>query len=308
MAGPNRIAASRKTDFPKTRLTDYILGGEEIPAGRVLHFGQVISSNDPQNANRLRVRIPLLDDPFYVDDSGNIVEGIGDDSLPFCLSSNNRVIDTPENGSVVVVALFDPLSPYLGRVWLCAVPELNSTDIFDSTRLKGELELQKWQNAENSVGVRFNNSPELRGRQAIRSKQRQVNYKTGLRGKDKNKLLFDQGITTLVQNENLNTLSKLELTQDVLLTAKNLELVSTNSSTRHDPVFADPLFKYLDSVNSLLQNIISVMTTVPSTFAGIPNTPSPQALQLPAKITQLKGKLTKLKQPGNGKSRFISIN
>lgn len=309
MAKPNRITASRPEDYSRTQLTDLILGNEITSTNRTIHLAQVIQSNDPLNANRLRVRIPLLDDVFYANDKGIPQPRIGDDKLPWAIPSSSRMIETPENGSVVIVALFDPQEPTLGRVWLTAVPELDGQDIFEPDRLTQELETNKWQNAEDSIEVAFNNSPEVRGRPSIPSPAGQTNYKTGIRGKDKNKLLFDRAKTTLIQNEGTSDESKVELTENVLVTGRELDLISTQSSERHTPLFADPTFDYLERLNDVVGDIVRIMNTIPSLWMGsVPNNPNPQAANVASKFAQVRARLAQLKNPGIGHSKFIDIN
>jgi len=183
----NRTANTNPKDLLTTKLLDKIREGySNLPT---FHFGQVIMSSDPQNANRLKVRVPLIDDIFYYDTNGVLQDGIGDDELPWCISSNNRFINTPENGSVVLVGFFLTDTPYNGRFWISAIEELSGTDLFDSKSLVEETTSKAWQNAEDNIEIEFNSSPELRGRKAIKSKSKTTHYPVGIRGKDNNKLL-----------------------------------------------------------------------------------------------------------------------
>lgn len=303
----NRTSASRPKDFLQTQINDMLFGADSTAPGRCFHLGQVIESNDPKNANRIRVRIPLLDDPFYLDDKGQIKDSIGDDLLPWCVSSNGRFVDTPENGAVVLVGLFDPQRPYLGRIWFSALNELSTTDFFDATRLKEEQTSEAWKNAEDLVNVQYNNTPGERGRDKIKSKAKKTNYNTGVKGKGKNKLLLEKDKSTLIQNEGTGTESLLELTDKVLLTAKKLELISSDSQRREDPVFADPLFSFMRQQLNLMSAIIVLLSTVPGIGnLGINVVPAPNAAQLVTQYTQLQTEFAKLKT--NGKSNKIKIN
>jgi len=309
MPKTNRITASRPKDNAKARLTDTILGDRSAAPPRVFHYGQVIDSKDPKNANRLRIRIPLIDDGLYTNDSGVVEDSIGDDKLPWALASNGRGVDTPENGTVVVVALFEPLNPQAGRIWITAVPEMSDKDIFDKDRLLDELNQNKWKNAESAVGVKFNSSPELRNRPSIPSKSRVVNYPTGIRGKDKNKLLFDKATTTLVQNEGDQTNeSKVVLTEKMFLGAKTFEVIANQSTQKQTPVFADPLFQYLSQLENIIDQTIIVLNTMPSLWmASVPNTPNPQMGTILGQWQQVKLKLQQIKIIGNGHSKYITI-
>lgn len=303
----NRSSVSRPKDAAATSLSDLFISADESLA-KPFHLAQVIDSNDPKNANRIKVRIPLLDDPFYYNDKGKLTEEGGHDKLPWCLPANSRFIDTPENGSVVLIALFNPQNPSQGRVWFSALTELNAKEIFDTDKLQEELNQKPWQNAEDSIKVSFGNTPSLRGKKPLKSKIKKINQKTGIRGKDKNKLLFEKGKTTLIQNENTANESKLELTKNVLLMAKELELVSSNSARREKPVFADPLFIFLEAQLQFFSSIVTCLSTVPgiSPFLGLPVSPSPAGTALVTMYAQLASQYATFKATGS--SKFLKIN
>lgn len=310
MSQNNRISTSRAEDLVRTKLSDLMSQRSEKNA-RPFHLGQVIDSADPKNANRLKVRIPLLDDVFYTDDQGNVKDSIGDDKLPYCVPANGRFIDTPENGCVVLVGLLDPEKPYTGRIWFTAMTELNVKDIFDVSRLGDELlDKDAWKNAEDSLEVKYNNTPGLRDRPTLKSKTKKTNSPTGVRGKNKNKLLFDKDKTTLIQNEGENKESKLELTENVVLMGKELEILSSQSSSKQSPVFADPLFKFMQEQLNLIKSIINILTTTVGidSFTSAPITGTPAAATLTASYAQLLAKFNTLKQPGQGSSKYIKIN
>ena len=85
----NRTANTNPKELLTTKILDKVREGyTNLPH---FHFGQVIASSDPMNANRLKVRIPLIDDIFYTDDNGVVQDGIGDDDLPWSVPSNNRL-------------------------------------------------------------------------------------------------------------------------------------------------------------------------------------------------------------------------
>lgn len=305
----NRLTASRPEEFAKSRLTDTMLGDRSSSPARVFHYAQVISSDDPKNANRLKLRIPLIDDGFYTDDNGVLKDKIGDSKLPWAISSNGRSIDTPENGTVVVVALFDPMNPVGGRIWINAVPELDSKDLFDKSRLKDELSKDEWKNAEEVAGVLFNSSPDVRDRDAFVSKNRKINYKVGMRGKDKNKLLFEKSKTTLIQNEGsqLNQ-SKVELTDKMFLGAKEFEIIANASVMKHTPIFAKPMFQYLSQLEGVLDSTLIILSTIPSLWLGaIPNVPNPGMAAVMAQWAAAKIKLQSIKVKGVGHSNYITI-
>lgn len=309
MPKTNRITASRAEDNAKSRLLDTIIGDRTASTPRVFHYAQVINSSDPKNANRLQVRIPLIDDGLYTDSNAQLQDGIGDSLLPWAISSHGREVDTPENDTVVLVALFDPNNPRAGRLWITAVPELSSTDIFDASRLTDELDANTWENAEGALGIGFDSSPSLRGRPPFVSQTRQINYKVGLRGKDKNSLLFDQATTTLVQNENdSQNESKIVLTDQMNMNASSFSMIANQSTTKQVPVFAKPLFDYMTQHQSIIDQIIIVLNTMPSLWMGsVPNVPNPQMATVQAQWQSVKAQFANLKQPGIGSSQYITI-
>lgn len=302
----NRTSQSRPQDAITTFIVDGM--GDNSAPSRIFHLAQVISSEDDKNGNRLKVRIPLLDDVYYYNDKGKLTEIEGHDKLPWCIPSSNRFIDTPENGSVVLVGLLNPNNPASGRVWFSALTQLNAKDIFDVSKLEEELNNKPWQNAEDSIGVESKSTPELRERPPLKSKKKETNYKTGIRGKNKNKLLFDEEETLLIQNEGKKTEAKLKLTNNVLLMAEELEILSSQSSAKEKPVFADPLFSYLQSELQLLNAIVTLLSISPgiSPFLGIPVIPSPAAASLVTMYSNLATKYAELKV--KGASKFLKIN
>jgi hypothetical protein len=309
MATPNRITSSRPSDQIKTSLADLIAVNNAIGQNRMFYYGQVIDSNDPKNANRIKVRIPLLDDVFYLNDKNELEDSIGDDKLPYCLPANSHFIDTPENGSVVLVGLFDLDNPYAGRVYFNVLSELNNKNIFDKSKLTEEQTGDNaWETAEKSIEYSYNSTPGLRGNKKIKSKQKTKNDKIGIKGKDKNKLIFEDGKTYLIQNEGDINESKIEITGDIDIRASDMiNILSKQGTITHSPVFADPLFVYLELVNVLLAQLVLVHTTVPSLWLGaIPNGPSPASSGLPGTLSTLQQQLQQLKQIG--KSKKIKIN
>lgn len=292
----------------RTKLGELLTNVNNSTSSRAFFFAEVISVNDNTNTNRLKVRIPVIDDIFYLDKNGDMQEGIGDDNLPWCISANSRFLSTPEEGSIVLVALIEPKTPYFGRIWFSAISEETKSVLFSPDTLKEELFGENnWKNTETVSDLAMSATPGERGRKKSVPRNGKIVYPTGIKGKDKNKLVFDKGKTTLVQNEKEKGESKLELTGDALLTAKKLNLLSSNSNRREQPPFADPLFAFLGEMLAFDNAIVQLLATCP----GIGNlafnvAPSPQAPQLVAQGRQLQVKLEKLKQ--TGKSKDITIN
>lgn len=309
-ATPNRLSTGRPGDLVKTKMADMMLDRSGLAGSRPFHLAQVIDSNDPKKANRLRLRIPIIDDVFYLGENGKMKESEGDEKLPWAVGSNGRFIDTPENGSVVLVLLLDPEKPHTGRVWLSVLNELTTTEIFDVERLKEEMiGTDAWKNAEDNLGVKYNNSPGLRDKPTMKSKSKTTNYKVGVRGKKKNKLLFEETKTTLIQNEGQDKESKLELTENVLMMAKELSFLSSQSQQEFHPVFDTPMYNFLTLQLSLIQAIITILTTMPGLALGyLPVSPNPGASALNTLYQQVNQNLTNMKQPGKGASKYIKIN
>jgi hypothetical protein len=310
MPTPNRITGSRVKDVLKTKITDLTIGHENAGQGRTFYFGQVIDSKDPSNANRLRIRIPLLDDSFYMDDSGKLTDDQGHNNLPWSISAHGRMIDTPENNSVVLVALMDAANPFFGRIWFSAVPEMSATDIFDKARLKDEQDSGAWGNMEKSTNVKYGNTPTVNNRPALKGKSRSINYPVGIRGKDKNKLLLDTAKITLVQNEGVNQKETLiEMTDNLKVMSQQLTIISNNSSKRLHPVLGDPLFKFMQSQLDLLNQIVTLLNSSPGIGNyGAPVAPAPDAPAIQAAYKKLSLDFQTLKLEGEGQCKNIIIS
>jgi len=295
---------------PKGKLRSFLVDGMASGTDNSsfpFFLGQVMNSIDPENVNRIQVRIPIIDDIFYINDDGVKVDDESYDSeLPWCMPSDNHFINTPENNSVVLVALFNRNTPYNGRVWITAFEELSNKNLFDVSKLKKES--FDWENAENTIETAFDNSPGLRGREAWKQRSYDINYKVGIKGKDKNKLLLDQGKSILIQNEGTSDESKIELTSDMNMKAKNFTLLSSQSNEKFEPPFAKPLYDHLEEIEDLIEQILRTLIISPGMAGQVPVVANPTFNTNLTSLMQLKVKLAQLKQPGKGKSAFIKIN
>lgn len=305
---PNRLKAARPEDKARTFFLDGLSAG--IKTGNFpFYFGQVMVATDPDNAGRIKVRIPLIDDVIYQAENGTKGDDSAkDNNLPWCIPANTRFINTPEVNSIVLVGLFNSDKKYNGRVWFTAIEELSSTDIFDPARLTREN--GTWEDAENNIETSYDATPGLRNRAAWADRSSVVNYKVGLRGKNKNKLLFDQSMTTLVQNEDEREEAKLELAKNSLLTAQYINILSNLSDNKYSAVFAEPLFSHIEKIHSLIENILTILMSSPGMLGQIPVTANPSfASQSQIKLQQLKSDFrTKLNPENKGKSKYIKIN
>jgi len=302
---PNRLTSSNPQDKLRTFLVDSLTSGQST-YNFPFFLGQVVNSKDPLNANRIQVRIPLIDDVFYLNEENGLIEddSLKDKELPWCISSNNRFINTPENNSIVLVALFNRDNPFSGRVWLTAFEELSNQSLFS----KLGKESFDWNNAEDTIETAYDSTPGLRNKEGWKERSYDVNYKVGIRGKNKNKLLFDKDVTVLVQNEGLNNESKIELGDSMKLKSKSFEILSSLSNENFSPVFAEPLFNHLDRLESCINQILVTLISSPGVAAGTPVVANPVFGSIKTNLIQIKQDLAQLKLAGKGKSRYIKIN
>jgi len=301
----DRIRTSNIDDFIKSRILDYAVDRKENNS-RVFYYGQVINNTDPKNANRIQVRIPQLDDTFYL----NRTKAAGDKVLPWCSPISRNLLAIPENNSIVAVALLDPSTPYWGRIFLDSFTDLNDKDIFDSSRLNPETATyNNWDNVENIHNIIMKNRPK---NDNDYNSSNNVDYSLGIKGKGNNKVLLGSDNVYIVQNEGVSgKQSMLTFTNNVNLTAANtLELLSSQgNSTHYHPVFDKPLFDYISKMNSLIKSIITLLNGVPALMSnGSPCVPSPDAVSLIPSLTDMYAAFNSLKIAGNGASAKISIN
>lgn len=281
--------------FPDDLLRTHLakLMSSHPTAALPFQFGQVIQTDEA--TNRLKVRIPLIDDI------------LDDDELPWCLSTHNRQIDLPEINSAVLISIWDYRNPIV-RFWFTAISNAEIKDLFADTSLDKELDDNEkiWKNITKLTEATFGHFPGDKGRDFIKKKSSQTNYKVGLRGKGKNALLFEKDITTLIQNKGTKDESKITLSDKIEILSKNINILSTNSSDRQKPVFADPLFNFMQMQLTLLQTIITILSTSPALAFGVPCAPSPVSGVLVGMFSNLNTQFAQLKQ--NGKSKYIQIN
>ena len=303
---PNRLISAHPQDKVRTYLLDSIKSGVES-GNFPFYFGQVMISLDPKNAGRIKVRIPLIDDIYYKEEDGRKLDDSSIDSeLPWCIPASNRLFHVPEVNSIVLVGLFNDQKFYNGRVWFSAIEGLSSLDVFSPERLTKEN--SEWENAEDNIETFYDATPGLRNRAAWNARQSTINYQVGLRGKDKNKLLLDQGKTTLIQNEGENNEAKLELAVTSQLIAQYINILSSKSDQKFEPVFARPLFDHLTKIQNLLSTILTILSTSPGTIGITPVVSNPGFASCQSTMTTLQTDLVNLKKPGEGFSKFIKIN
>lgn len=294
-----KLGAANIKDNLEAKLLSQLIN-QETEYTRILYFGQVISNADPKNLNRIKVRIPLIDDGFYA----KVAKETGDSSLPWVLPISHRFIDTPEANSIVLVLLSDPKTPFFGRIYFDCITDLSATDLFERLTPE-EKSLSNWLNAENTLEV---NIPKPVDPQKF-NVNASVKRKVGIRGKNKNKLELNTDETYLVQGyKDRNKESFLKLSDNSTLESANeLHLRSKKGKqTEYNPVFDDPLFKYLEKQNTLFQKIIILLNSIPAISPTGPCTAGPTASQLINEFVNLKTELVKLKQTGSSEKIFIN--
>ena len=292
----NRITGSNQEDSLRARLVNQIIEKEGLHS-RIYYFGQVISNEDPKNLNRIRVRIPVIDDVYYVD--GTKEEG--DARLPLCVPISHRFIDVPEVNSIVIVSIFDTKTPGYGRIYFDTITELSDTDIFN--RVTPEINsLSDFDALEKVFGIRIN-----KPKKNSYDTKDNVKYQLGIRGKGKNKFMLNKEDSVWTQNEGTQDESRITLSKNIALNASDLiDILSTKGTNKYHPVFDQPTFDYFASLNGLLKKIITLLNTVPAISPTGPCMPGKSAPQLMADLQKLATDFKKYRS--NGSSKKITIN
>lgn len=298
----NRIKKSNPDDLLKSNLLQSLTTNPEVSEQNII-FGVVVKNIDPLNANRIKIRIPVMDDKHFE----NVDYETGVNNLPWCLPFNRNFISTPEINSIVAVELMNIKTPSVGRIFIDCLTELSDTGLFDMERLREEyVTYMNFDNLESATNLRAQ-----RNEQDLESNESEkVVYEIGIRGKGKNKFLFTKNETQIIQNEN-NKESKFIMNESILIeTSNEMKLRSKKGGTEYHPVFHKPLYDYINDLNGLVKTIVMILNTVPSlsSLSGVPNSPSPSANQLISKLVSLYKHFAQLKIDGNGHSKYIWVN
>lgn len=311
----NKLLAGNPKDVYRLGLLKAMLSDafNNLP---IFHFGEVVLVD--KKANRLKVRIPLLDDVFYIDENnGNLKQGAEaikeNVNLPWCIT-NKRFTDYPELGCIVLVALFDNKNPYKGRLFLTELGSDDESKEVYEAYLQPMLKLreQGWENAENLIGIRYNNSPIRDKTKFPRHYQSKANNEVGILGKGDNRILLKENSIEIVQNVNKPQAnqSKFDISEEKvdLKSANEINILSEKGSTKYNPVFDDPLFDFLTEMLNTMSNLHNVLLASPYLVASAPGpvTPQPTLVNFKAQITSLKAKLQNFKAKGSSKN--ININ
>lgn len=294
----NRITGSNYEDSLRAQIVNETVSRESLHS-RFFYFGQVISNSDPKNLNRIKVRIPVIDDVFYVEKT----KDDGDTSLPFCLPISHRFVEIPEVNSIIIVSIFDTKTPYYGRIYFDTITDLSDVDIFDRTSPE-TTSLSNWDNLEKSLNVKVNAKPPDN---SFNSKEN-INYKTGIRGKGKNKFVLDKESSYWYQNfGDPQNESSITQSKNIDINSSDLiKILSKKGSNTYHPIFDQPLYDYLSSINSLLQKIVVLLNTIPARAPDGPCMPSKSASQLITQLQKLSTDFKRFKDIGHSKK--ISIN
>jgi hypothetical protein len=295
----NRIAASNFEDALRSKVVNDTINSENEHS-RIFWFAQVIDNKDPKNLNRIKVRIPVIDEVKYV----GVEKEKGDANLPWCLPTSHRFLNTPEVNSIVIVAILDPKTPYYGRIYFDTITDLTDTDIFE--RLEPEKTLSDFSQVEKALNIEIFGKPKDK---AFNGKDN-IKYPIGLRGKGKNKFMLDKDSSLWVQNEgDKDNESHIKLEKSLMDfdAADKIDILSKKGNkTKYNPLFHSTMYTYLSDVNKMIQKIVILLNTQPALAKCGPCMASPNAPTLMSDLIQLNGKLQKLKQEGHSKK--IRIN
>lgn len=297
----NRLKSANFEDSLQAKIVNTTINNENENS-RIFYFGQVVINDDPKNINRIKVRIPVIDEVVYVNTKS---KEEGDAKLSWCLPVSSRFIDVPEINSIVVVAILDPKTPYFGRLYFDTITDFTEEDIFKKLIPEKKI-LSNFNSAEQAFGIKLGNIPKDN---SFNSKEK-IKYPVGLRGRGKNKFILDEDSTTWIQNEgDKKTESYMKMGKDLmqLQGADKINILSTKGyNTHYNPLFHKPMYEYLTDINRMLQKIIILLNTTPALSKTGPCLPSPTAPKLNIELKILSNKLSQLKK--NGHSEKIEIN
>ena len=295
----NLISTTKLQEIIENKVLNYALKNIE-EYSRTIYFGQVIITDDPKNLNRVKVRIPVIDDIFYLPPN---TKEQGNNLLPWVLPESTRFIETPDNGSIVAVDIADAKTPYFGRFIKNVYTGITTTELFDSLTTDQQIQ-NNWLIADQAHEI---NIPKPKNDNEYNSGSG-INYKVGIRGKDNNRIVLDQGLLSIVQNLGLDTESSIEFDKDInVSTSDILNLFSKKgTSDTYHPVFDAKLWDYLESTMRLAEKIIILLNTTPATSPVGPIFPAPKAKKLITELKELKKDLKKLKKEGSSAKIYIN--
>ena len=295
----NLISTTKLQEIIENKVLNYALKNIE-EYSRTIYFGQVVVTDDPKNLNRVKVRIPVIDDIFYLSPS---TKEQGNEKLPWVLPQSSRFIETPDNGSIVAVFISDSKTPYFGRFIHNAYTGITTDELFNSLTTDQKIS-NNWLIVDQAHEI---NIPKPKTDNEYNSGST-INYKVGIRGKDNNRVVLDQGSINIVQNLGLDNESSIDLTKDIDINASDIIniLSQKGTSDTFHPVFDLKLWDYLESTMRLAEKIIILLNTTPATSPTGPCVAAPKAKKLITELKELKKDLKKLKKEGSSAKIYIN--
>lgn len=296
----NRITGSNSEESIKKNMVSSTMDNKSLNS-RVFYFAQVISNKDSDNLNRIKVRIPVIDDDYYVGKS----KEEGDENLPWCIPNSNRFLNVPEVNSILMVAVFDTKVPHFGRMYFDSFSDFTSSEYFDKLTPEEKL-LSNWALIEDVFGINIKGKPKTEGEYNGKDN---INYKVGIRGKGKNRILLDKESIEIIQNKEDNKKeSKIVISENIEIDSSDIiNIISKKGKKKkYHPVFDEPCFDYEQSILKMFQKIILLLSTTPAISPAGPCTSSPMISQVTQEYSSLVQAYQKFKKDGS--SGKISIN
>jgi len=295
----NNLTSQKTQEGIENRLLNHALKYVDEHT-RIIYFGQVVSTNDDKNLNRFKVRIPGIDDIFYLDAS--IEEG--NKKLPWVIPTSSRFIETPDEGTIVSILLSDPKTPYFGRFEHNSYIGMTAKELFDSLD-DDSKDNSNWLLVEQTHNIQIP-KPKIENEYKSGTK---INYNIGIRGKGKNRIRLTKDFIEILQNfsdDEKQSFIKIYETIDVNSSDLINILSKKGRNTNYHPIFDKTLFDYLDATMQFQQKIVATLNSVPAMSPSGPCMPSGPAKKLISELKQLKKALNKLKKEGYSEKIYIN--
>jgi len=301
----NKLQGVNIVDKVKKSIADNLLKTNE-KMNHIFEWGVVVAY-DEENANRIKVRIPILDDHFFK--SKNVEDDIK--KLPWCVPSNKRIIETPEVGSVVLVGLFSIQDVFNGRIWFDVIDYVDSNVKDDDVKRLDVNPTGKkgWEEMEKVVKRKYNVAPGVRNGDEFKTKNQKAVKKVILKGKSKNALILDEKSTKIIQNKGDKEESFIDVTENVEVSSSDhIKILSKKSTRKEKPIFAQNFIDLFQKTLDFNQFLVQLLAAGAgnTTTTGAPITPSTQVPSLLQKQIAIQTEFEKFKQ--QGVSSNIDIN
>lgn len=297
----NRISKTAPDELLKGKLINSLIIDESVSESNIV-FGVVVVNIDPLNANRVKVRIPKVDDSYFTDSKNEDAYN----NLPWCLPISRNFISTPEINTIVAVEFLNTKTPSIGRIYIDCITDLSDTDLFNIDRLREEFATyMNFENVESAINTKIQRSGNT-----DYSANENVEYNIGIRGKGENKVLLKKNEIELSQGQG-DYESVINIGTNIFIKASSdVGILSNKGGTHYHPVFHKPMYDYISQLNGLLKSIVMIQSTIPSICSGcgLPNTPNPSTQDLIQQIIKLYKSFIQLKIDGNGHSKYVWVN